>query len=173
MPQQYARGAPCDRSSEAGLRRLASRIISRALKACSCLIVQLGRSEDQWMKNAVESKRILLVEDDPNIALMIQEVLIDEGAAGVRLAASVSAALVALQEAYFDAAILDLRLGNEMSWPVAAELSRRGIPYLTVSGYGDTGDERLLGARLLAKPYSIDALLQAIDAILKPSAGYA
>jgi DNA-binding response OmpR family regulator len=125
------------------------------------------------MKNAVENKRILLVEDDPSIALMIQEVLMDEGAADLRLAASVAAALTALQDAHFDVAILDLRLGNEMSWQVAAELRRRSIPYLTVSGYGDTGDERLLGAPLLAKPYSVDALLQALDAILKPSAGYA
>jgi DNA-binding response OmpR family regulator len=121
------------------------------------------------MNNAVEGKRIFLVEDDANIALMIQEVLLDEAAAEVRLASSVATALAGLQQATFDMVILDLSLGGEMAWPVAAELSRRQIPYLVVSGYGDSGDARLAGARLLAKPYSISALLEAIGAALNPS----
>ncbi len=121
------------------------------------------------MKSAVDGKRILLVEDDPNIALMIQEVLLDENAAEVRLAGSVAAALACLRQAAFDVVILDLRLGDEMAWPVAAELSQRRIPYLVVSGYGDSGDARLSGACLLAKPYSISGLLDAIGAALDPS----
>lgn len=117
------------------------------------------------MANSLEGKRILLVEDDELVAMTVEDILLYAKAALVTPARSVGEALDALAGDAFDVAIVDVNLDGEASWPVAAELRRRGIRYLTVTGYGDLCDHELVGS-LLPKPYSMDALIDAVSGLL-------
>lgn len=74
-----------------------------------------------------------------------------------------SAALTAAGEAHYDAAVLDINLGGEMSYAVADCLAERGIPFLLATGYDDWAlPPRLAGVPRLAKPFSPRAALDAI-----------
>lgn len=85
------------------------------------------------MQHVLDGRRVLVVEDDYFIATDMAAMLTRAGAMVIGPAGNVDDALAALDEAP-DIAVLDLRLGDELSLPVADELGRRGIPYIFVSG---------------------------------------
>jgi CheY-like chemotaxis protein len=116
------------------------------------------------MDPTLEGLKLLLVEDDDLVAFTVEEMLLQARAASVVLAADVPAALQALADGSFDVAIVDINLAGQASWPVAAELRRLGIPYLTVTGYGDGLQHELLG-KLLTKPYSMRQMLDAVASL--------
>lgn len=117
------------------------------------------------MTQAIEGKHILLVEDDELVAFTVEDILLHAKAASVTMAASVREALRILESRRFDLAIVDINLNGQPSWPVATELRRLGIPYLSVTGYGDMLDHELVMA-LLPKPYSMQQLLKATAALV-------
>ena len=114
------------------------------------------------MAPTLDGMRLLLVEDDELVAFTVEDMLLQANAATVVVAADIPNALRALEEGSFDVAIVDINLAGQRSWPVAAELRRLGIPYLSVTGYGDSLQHELMG-KLLPKPYSMQ---QMIDAVL-------
>ena len=88
---------------------------------------------------SLRGRRILLVEDDYLIALDVATQLEDAGATVAGPAPSVATALGLLdREAGVDAAVLDVNLGQENSFPVARVLQERGIPFLFSTGYNPT-----------------------------------
>ena len=103
---------------------------------------------------------VLLVEDDPIIALDCQDTLLGFGVKTVRTASNVARALVMITERPPDFALLDVGLISEKSFAVAERLDALNIPYAFVTGYG--ADARLpaafTGKPRLPKPYSTDAL---------------
>jgi DNA-binding response OmpR family regulator len=117
------------------------------------------------MADTLLGKNILLVEDDELVAMAVEDVLIYAQAASVEVVGSVKRALEALARGQFDVAIVDISLRGEASWPVAQELRRRAVPYLTVTGYGDMLDNELV-TKLLPKPYSMEGLLKAVSELL-------
>jgi CheY-like chemotaxis protein len=80
-------------------------------------------------------QRILLVEDELLIALLLQGMLEDLGWSVVGPAARVDEALAMLEAEPVDAALLDVSLNRELSYPVADALIRRGIPFAFSTGY--------------------------------------
>lgn len=98
---------------------------------------------------------VLVVEDSMIIALDTEENLKRLGVRSVRLASSVREALDAIDAAVPDLAIIDFNLGAESSAPVAAALSKRGVPFLLATGYAElSGEIEMLGAKgVLRKPY--------------------
>ncbi|MEO1490875.1 MAG: HWE histidine kinase domain-containing protein [Pseudomonadota bacterium] len=80
--------------------------------------------------------RLLLVEDNFVIAMDMESILFDVGFENVSTAASVQKAMNLIDRHTFAAAVLDMHLGNENSFPIARELRARGIPILFVTGYG-------------------------------------
>ena len=110
---------------------------------------------------------VLIVEDDPIIALDFEDTLLGFGVKTVRTAGSVAKALALIDQQVPDFALLDISLIREKSFAVAARLEALKIPYAFVTGYG--ADARLpaafAGKPRLPKPYSTDALL----VLLKPS----
>jgi CheY-like chemotaxis protein len=85
--------------------------------------------------------------------------LADLGCSAIFAATSVSEALTLLAEHDFDAAMIDINLTNENSYPVADALAQRGIPFAFSTGYSDHGDRRDLESRpLFRKPYVCAAL---------------
>jgi CheY-like chemotaxis protein len=98
-------------------------------------------------------KRVLLVEDEALVAMMIQEFLTEGGHSVVGPISRAAEALSAAREGHFDTAILDINLGDSMAYPVADILAARGIPFAFVTGYeADTVDERFSDVPVLQKP---------------------
>ena len=106
------------------------------------------------MIGLLASHRILVVEDEMLVLMNIEMALEDLGCTEIRAAASVAEALALLAIHRFDAAMLDVNLGGEKSYPVADALTQRGIPFAFSTGYGDHGDRADLDDRpVLRKPY--------------------
>jgi CheY-like chemotaxis protein len=103
---------------------------------------------------------VLIVEDDPIIALDCEDTLLGFGVKNVRTAGNVARALALIAERPPDFALLDVSLIKEKSFAVAERLEALKIPYAFVTGYG--ADARLpsalAGKPRLPKPYSTDAL---------------
>ena len=104
---------------------------------------------------------VLIVEDDPIIALDFEDTLLGFGVTTVRTAQSVARALAMVAERQPDFALLDVGLTREKSFAVAERLDALKIPFAFVTGYGV--DAKLPAAFVntprLPKPYSTDALL--------------
>jgi CheY-like chemotaxis protein len=103
---------------------------------------------------------VLIVEDDPIIALDFEDTLLGFGVKTVRTAPSVARALDLIAQRPPDFALLDVGLIREKSFAVAERLAALNIPFAFVTGYGS--DARLPAAFAnqprLAKPYSTEAL---------------
>ena len=85
------------------------------------------------------AKRILVVEDEPIVALSLQDMLADMGYEVVGPAFRLAAALQLAGSEAIDGAILDVNMGEGESYGVAELLAGRGIPYLFATGYGRRG----------------------------------
>ena len=103
---------------------------------------------------------VLIVEDDPIIALDFEDTVLGFGAKTVRTAASVAKALDMVADRPPDFALLDVSLIRENSFAVAERLEALKIPFAFVTGYGaDTALPAAFAGKLrLPKPYSTDAL---------------
>ncbi len=108
-------------------------------------------------------KRLLLVEDSMMIALDAQSMLADAGLE-VEIAGNVADAARALTVNAFDAAVLDVNLSGETSFPVADLLTRAGVPFVFATGYGESAamPERFERVAVLAKPYDENGLKGAL-----------
>lgn len=111
------------------------------------------------------TSRVLLVEDEPLIAMMLEDFLemLDRQCAGT--ADCVAAALPLVEAGGFDCAILDVNLrGGEKSWPIANALASRNIPFVFATGGADDmiADE-YRGRPVLQKPFTMDGVEQALS----------
>ena len=109
---------------------------------------------------------ILIVEDEPLIAMMLEDFVDTLGHSVAGTADCVADALARVEEGGVDVAILDVHLrGGEPSWPVADMLADRGIAFLiSTGGYVDPPPARHADAPQLAKPFTMDRIQSAIDA---------
>ena len=128
----------------------------------------MGDAERGEHAEVVAGKRILVVEDEMVVAMLIEDILTDAGATVVGPAARVARALDLLgEEAVVDAALLDVNLAGEMTTPVAEELRRRGIPFAFATGYGAAGvPEGFAGQPLLQKPFQERDLQEVMTRVL-------
>ncbi|MBX9701188.1 MAG: response regulator [Acetobacteraceae bacterium] len=108
----------------------------------------------------LKGRRILVVEDEALVAMLVEDALLDAGASVLGPAATVAEALALLgREAPPDAAVLDLNLAGETSTPVADALAARGLPFVIATGYGASGlPPGHADVPVLAKPYDPDEL---------------
>lgn len=112
--------------------------------------------------------RILLVEDEMMVAMLLEDALTNRGYQ-VRTVGRVSKALELAKTETFDAALLDLNINGERSFPVAALLRERKVPFLFSSGYSEGNREIPLEYRncpVLQKPFALDQLLGAVKELL-------
>jgi len=112
-------------------------------------------------------QHILVVEDEPLIAMMLEDFLDVLGKQPVATVDSVAAAIEAIGAGQIDAAILDVNLrGGEKSTPVAEVLAERAIPFVFASGSGgESVDERFRDRPLLQKPFTMDGVERALAAL--------
>jgi DNA-binding response OmpR family regulator len=120
---------------------------------------------------SLNGARILMVEDEPLIALEIGEGLVEAGAVVIGPSSTVARALDLVGTRDLEAAILDVRLDGETVFPVAAALCARAIPFVF-----HTGDAigRTLAAdwpdnEVLSKPADRDRIVAALAKLLEES----
>lgn len=100
-----------------------------------------------------EKPRVLLVEDEALVAMMIQETMTEFGFQVIGPVSTASEALAAARNSQFEAAVLDINLGDGMVYTVAEILSKRGVPFVFVTGYdAESVDSRFTGVPVLQKP---------------------
>jgi two-component sensor histidine kinase/DNA-binding response OmpR family regulator len=103
--------------------------------------------------------RVLLVEDEALVAIMMVDVLTAMGLTVIGPMASVAEATGPAREAEIDAALLDVTLGSERIYPIAEILAARAIPFAFLTGYGRDGiDPDFSFVPVLPKPVDEDAL---------------
>jgi CheY-like chemotaxis protein len=118
--------------------------------------------------SGLAGKRVLLVEDEPAVAMMVEDMLADLGCVPVGPALRLEEALDLARTADFDAAVLDVNMGGRTSGGVAAALATRGLPFLFATGYGRAGvPEGWAGAVVLQKPYTQVGLAEALEQCLR------
>lgn len=116
--------------------------------------------------------RILVVEDEMSIVMMIEDALIEMGAEIVGPTAWLDAALQLAREATIDLALLDINIQGGASYPVADILVERGIPFVLCSGYGDWAiEERHRDRPRLAKPFTEGELSDRVIELLGAQPG--
>lgn len=126
------------------------------------------------MRNpALAGMRLLVMEDEVLIAMDVEQLCHDHGAAKVVLVHALDRApdMSGPQEALetsFDAAILDVALGEDSTLPFAARLAAAGVPFIFATGH--TGTKELLdafpGVAVIGKPYGGQALIDALSSAI-------
>lgn len=123
------------------------------------------------MTEALAGARLLIVEDETLVALMVEDMLSDLGCVVVDVAGTLSQglSLVSDPDLALDGAILDVNLGGEKVYPVAEALAARGIPFIFATGYGIAGiAETYAHVPALAKPYDAQLLERTLAAAITP-----
>lgn len=123
------------------------------------------------MRAGKTGARVLIVEDEALIALMLEDVLAEFGCRIVGTAGSIAAALPLAQDADIDLALLDVNIRGVPVDPVIAVLQRRRIPFLLVTGYCPaelTGDYAKYP--ILHKPLRPSHLVEAVRKLLPMTA---
>jgi CheY-like chemotaxis protein len=123
-----------------------------------------------------EGLRVLLVEDESLVALLMEDILAELGCRVLGPVARIAPAIASVEEDGFDLAVLDINLGGQPVFPVAKRLAERGIPFLFVTGYSRSEIARDFRDRpMLMKPFHHDELRAAIGAAVgdmgRPRAG--
>ena len=118
------------------------------------------------MNKSDAASTILIAEDEPMVAMLLEDLLVDCGYR-VLLGETLAKATELAADESIDAAILDVSLGRHDSFPLADALRQRSVPFLFASGHGRDGlPERFSGSPVLQKPYDMKALQDALEALL-------
>jgi CheY-like chemotaxis protein len=113
---------------------------------------RLGTSSIQTSER---KHRILVVEDEAMISMLLEDMVLDCGGEIVGPVAKFDAALELAHEAEFGVAVLDLNLNGTLSYPIAEVIRERGIPVIFATGYGEKGLlDRFRDCAILQKPFS-------------------
>ena len=121
------------------------------------------------MPEAKSATRVLIIEDEPLLALTLEDQLVDAGFEVVGVVGRVDTALAMIVSAVFDVAIVDANLAGRSASPAASALTARGIPFILLSGYSiEQLSDEFVGAHFIKKPCRPSQLIQALrDIVLK------
>ncbi|MFO1013703.1 MAG: response regulator [Caulobacteraceae bacterium] len=115
-----------------------------------------------------KGRRILVVEDEMMIAMLVEDMLADLGCDVVGPAHGLETALkMATDDDHLDAAVLDVNLGGQQVFAVADALRAKGVPAIFSTGYGEAGLRDVdAGAPVLQKPFRAGDLAKALNTAL-------
>ncbi len=109
-------------------------------------------------------KRVLIVEDEVLVAMLVEELLERMGFEIAAATSHIDEALELARTLDFDVAMLDINLNGRQSFPVAEVLRSRGIPFLFATGYGESvPGSAFADVPLVQKPFSREALKAALE----------
>ena len=118
------------------------------------------------MTSPFAGRRVLIVEDESLVAMLLETILEDMGCTPIGPAATVDEGLkMAADGEPVDAALLDVNVAGKQVFPVAQALKDRGVPFVFSTGYGESGlPDEWRGQPTLQKPFTEAAVR---DALLK------
>ena len=113
--------------------------------------------------------RVLVVEDEMLLAMELESLLEEQGCAIIGPVSTVGRALSLLDNERVDVALLDLNLNGQPAAPVAAALTAQGVPFVLVTGYGESqsSEPELQGAPRVDKPVDHQELVRALAHVLE------
>src|SRR3954465_7503624 len=112
-----------------------------------------------------DARSILIVEDEPLIAMMLEDFLDSLGLTITGTCETVQCALDEVEKGGFDLAILDVNLKGENVWPVATKLREKKVPFvIATGGHVDPPPPEFNDAPVIEKPYAVDRVTSAIEA---------
>ena len=114
----------------------------------------------------LQGKAVLVVEDEPMIAMLLEDVLAELGCRVVGPATNLVQAQALFEDRGCDAAVVDLNLNGTMAHPLIVRLREHNIPVIVASGYGSQSPDLPGGCVMLPKPYAIPHVEQALRACL-------
>lgn len=120
---------------------------------------------------SLRDRRLLIIEDESLVAQLIEDELLNAGAAIIGRKTTLGEALQAVRESapgMVDAVVLDLNLNGALSQPVAAALIERGIPFVIATGYNDGRAIAGCDAPVVRKPFDGAILVSALSGLLQP-----
>ena len=121
------------------------------------------------MNSPFFERRVLLVEDEIFVVWLVEDMLADLGCAVVGPASSVNQALAMIDAEAIDAAVLDVNLNGQMSYPIADALAARGVPFVLSTGYDkDTLPDGYQTFPVLQKPIQRSELSDTLAKLLTP-----
>lgn len=113
--------------------------------------------------------RVLVVDDEALIAMMLSDLLAEYGHETVGPAHSESQALELVASAEIDAAILDVTLGDQDCFAIAEALGERGIPYAFATGHGSHAMPDAFRQRItVSKPFDFEVVRRLVDDLVGP-----
>jgi CheY-like chemotaxis protein len=119
---------------------------------------------------AKSTPRILVVEDEYLIRMLLEDMLTDLGYEIAGAVGTIAEASEIAEKAEFDLAILDVNLDGKEIYPVADILTARGLPFVFVSGYGEGSlAEPYRGRPALQKPFQAEQLEATLTGLLAKS----
>jgi two-component sensor histidine kinase/DNA-binding response OmpR family regulator len=134
------------------------------------LVPLASECEARLLVEPLKGKRLLLVEDEALVAMMIEDLLGDLGFEVVGPFGNIAEAESEARAGAIDAAVLDVNVGGQLAYPLADLLIARGVPIAFVTGYGrESVDSRFSDVPILQKPIEQD-LLRSIFALPAESA---
>ena len=115
---------------------------------------------------ALAGLRILVVEDEMMVAMLVEEMLLDLRCEVVGPVSTLDDALAAIRQQTFDGILLDANLHGRSSAPVADALLDRAVPYLLVTGYGSHEEDppAFKAAPRITKPFTLEDLANGMTA---------
>ena len=115
---------------------------------------------------ASSKRRVLVVEDEMLIGMLLEDMLTDMGHEVAAVVPRLKDALAAVERESFDLAVLDVHLHGESAFPVADALIAKGVPFIFATGYGERGlPDSYRGRPVLQKPFARDDLERLLKTI--------
>ena len=116
------------------------------------------------MSQPLSARRVLLVEDEALVAMLLETILEDMGCVPVGPAGTVEEGLAMVADpAPLDAALLDVNLAGHQVFPIAEALKARGVPFVFSTGYGESGlPDEWRGHPTVQKPFTESAIRAAL-----------
>ncbi len=115
------------------------------------------------MSQAFAGRRVLVVEDESLVAMLLETILEDMGCEPVGPAATVEEGLTLAAGERIDAALLDVNVAGRQVFPIAEALRERGVPFVFSTGYGEGGlPDEWRGQPTLQKPFTEAAVRDAL-----------
>ncbi len=113
--------------------------------------------------------RILVVEDEYLIRMLLEDMLADLGHTVAAAVGTIAEAKELAAEGDFNCAVLDVNLDGQEIFPVADILMKRNMPFVFVTGYGEGSlPETYRGCPTLQKPFQAERLEQTLNSLLAP-----
>lgn len=125
-------------------------------------------------RQSIAGKRVLIVEDEPLIGMVLTDYLSDAGCIPIGPAQNVARALTLIREETFDAALVDGNLAGRSVDEIAVALTQRRVPFVFVTGYGrEALPQGFREAMIVEKPFTQDQVISSLERLLSPGSNVA